>query len=85
MSLENAKSFVKLASTDKDLRRKLASSSDDAMVTLGAEKNLAFTAAELKDAAQDAKTSGKLSEKELDAVAGGGCKVILLSVACSDI
>jgi predicted ribosomally synthesized peptide with nif11-like leader len=89
MSMENAKAFLGLLSSDKSLRGKVAGGGEDAalksMVALGAEKKLSFTAAELKDAAQEIKKSGKLSEKELDAVAGGGCKVILLSVACSDI
>jgi len=90
MSIENAEAFLKELKSDDALLRKVASSSEDVaiqcIIEAGTAKKMSFTADELKFAARTVSSAkGKLSEKELSAVAGGQCKIILLSVACSDL
>ena len=56
MSIDNAKKFLSQLSKDAALQKIMSG----------------FTLDELKSAAQDMKKSGKLSDSDLDAVAGGG-------------
>lgn len=89
MSQEAAKSFVSMVKQDPALKAQVKALKGEEqqvlaeIVKLGAAKKLAFTADEVK--AASGSVGGKLSKNELDKVAGGGCRVILLSVAvCSN-
>ena len=86
MSAENAQSFLKIVNEDAALKAQVKDikGEEDAVlaeiVKVGVAKNLAFTADELNAAAQSCQ--GKMSDQDLDKVAGGGCSVILLTVGC---
>lgn len=89
MSQEAAKSFLSMVDQDASLKSQLKGLKGEEsqvlaeIIKLGAEKDLSFTADEVKAAA--GASQGKMSEQDLDKVAGGGCKVILLSVGyCSN-
>jgi hypothetical protein len=91
LSQEAAKSFLAMVDQDAALKAQIKGLKGDEgkvlaeVVKIGAAKKLTFTADEMKSAAKTRAGAGKLDEKQLDKVAGGGCKVILLSVAvCSD-
>lgn len=86
MSVESAQSFLKMVNEDAGLKAQVKGFKGEEnavlaeIVKAGTAKNLTFTADELKAAAQT--SQGKMSEQELDKVAGGGCTVILLTVGC---
>ena len=89
MSAEAAKSFMTMMNQDASLKSKVKSLKGDentvlsGMVKLGAEKKLSFTTDEIKTACHSCKD--KMSEAELEKVAGGRCKVVLVTVGyCTD-
>jgi hypothetical protein len=86
MSAEAAQSFLKMVNQDAALKAQNKGMKGDEnkvltdMVKVGASKKLAFTTDELKAAAKSC--PGRMSDQELEKVAGGKCKVILITVGC---
>lgn len=86
MSAEAAQSFLKMVNEDAGLKAQvkgIKGAEQTALaeiVKIGSARKLSFTADELQTAAKA--SQGKLSKSELDKVAGGGCRVILLTVGC---
>ncbi len=73
MSVESAKSFLKKVSKDKDFATKLSGAgSDDARKKVAQDAGFSFSKAELDQIAPGSSAKGaELSDKDLEAVAGG--------------
>lgn len=71
MSIESAKSFFERIKTDEEFAKKVKECKDaEARMAFVKAAGFDFTVEEIKG------IQGKLSDDELDAVAGGGCKAV---------
>ncbi|MEH2084470.1 MAG: Nif11-like leader peptide family RiPP precursor [Nostoc sp.] len=71
MSVESAKAFLKKVSSDSEFRSSLEGADDQARLKIIHDAGYDFTREEAESIAPEA-AGGKLSEDELEAVAGGG-------------
>jgi len=73
MSVKSAKEFLEKVKSDDDFRKSLENAaSDEARKALVKKKGFDFTKEELKEAAGISGGPQKISEEDLEAVAGGG-------------
>lgn len=86
MSAEAAQSFLKMVNQDAGLKAQVKGLKGDEnkvlaeMVKAGAARKLQFSTAELVAAAKTCPS--RMSEQELEKVAGGKCRIILITVGC---
>ena len=75
MSVESAKSFMEKIKTDEEFAKKVKECKDaEARMAFVKAEGFDFTVEEIKG------IQGELSDDELDAVAGGGCKALDVNV-----
>ncbi len=73
MSVKSAKEFLEKVKSDDDFRKSLENAaSDEARKALVKKRGFDFTKEELKEAAGTSGGPQKISEEDLEAVAGGG-------------